>query len=91
MTGYVSIGYGDLAFAAILLVVNAGLSLWLRLGLERHMLIVAAPDWGCCSRCSGGYACSPTTGTACGSIGCARDEDAARIIGTAPVSRAVSR
>ena len=40
MTGYVSIGYGDLAFAAILLVVNAGLSLWL--GLERQMLIAAA-------------------------------------------------
>ncbi len=42
MTGYVSIGYGDLAFAAILLVVNAGLSLRLQLGLERQMLIAAA-------------------------------------------------
>ena len=42
MTGYVFIGYGDLAFAAILLVVNAGLSIRLGLGLERQMLIAAA-------------------------------------------------
>ena len=42
MTGYVSISYGDLAFAAILLVVNAGLSIRLGLGLERQMLIAAA-------------------------------------------------
>ena len=42
MTGYVSIGYGDLAFAAVLLLANAGLSIRLGLGLERQMLIAAA-------------------------------------------------
>ena len=43
MTGdYISIGYGDLAIAAVLVVVNAGLSLRLGLGLERQMLVAAA-------------------------------------------------
>ena len=42
MTGYVIISYGDIAIAAILLVVNAGLSIWLGLGIERQMLISAA-------------------------------------------------
>ena len=43
MTGdYISISYGDLAFAAVLLVVNAGFSIRLGLGLERQMLIAAA-------------------------------------------------
>ena len=41
MTGYISISYGDLALAAILLIVNAGLSIRLGLGLERQMMIAA--------------------------------------------------
>ena len=42
MRDYVSIGYGDLALASVLLVANAGFSIALRLGLERQMLVAAA-------------------------------------------------
>lgn len=42
MKDYVSISYGDLAFASVLLVANAGFSIALRLGLERQMLVAAA-------------------------------------------------
>jgi putative ABC transport system permease protein len=39
---YIPLDYGDLALAALLLVVNAGLSMWLGLGLARETLIAAA-------------------------------------------------
>ncbi len=41
MTGYIPLTYADLAFASLFLLVNAGLSLLLRLGMERQLLIAA--------------------------------------------------
>ena len=37
----IALDYWDLAFAALLLLVNAGLSIWLHLGLARDMLVAA--------------------------------------------------
>lgn len=42
MNGYVSLGYGDLALAALFLLLNGGLSVWLGLGLERRLAMAAA-------------------------------------------------
>ena len=39
---YIALDYLDLALAALLLVANGGLSIWLRLALERQFLIAAA-------------------------------------------------
>ena len=39
---YISLDYVDLALASVLLFLNAGLSIWLRLALERQFLIAAA-------------------------------------------------
>jgi putative ABC transport system permease protein len=36
------LSYGDLAIAALLLLLNAGLSLWLKLGLEKRLLVATA-------------------------------------------------
>ncbi len=36
---FISLGYGDLALAALLICVNAALSIWLRLALERQLVI----------------------------------------------------
>ncbi len=41
MTGYVSLGYGDLALASVFLLINGGLSVWLGLGLEKRLGIAA--------------------------------------------------
>ena len=41
MTGYIELSYLDLAIAALLVVLNAGLSLAFGLGLERRMLLAA--------------------------------------------------
>ncbi len=41
MTPYISLGYGDLALAALLVALNAALSIWLALKLERQILIAA--------------------------------------------------
>ncbi len=41
MSGYIPLSYFDLALAALFLLVNAALSLVLRLGLERQLLIAA--------------------------------------------------
>lgn len=38
---YVQIGYGQLALAALLIVVNLALSLWLRLGLSRRLVVAS--------------------------------------------------
>jgi putative ABC transport system permease protein len=38
---YITLDYLDLGLAALLLVLNAGLSIWLRLALERQLLIAA--------------------------------------------------
>ncbi len=38
----IALDYWDLALAALLLLVNAGLSIWLQLGLARDTLIAAA-------------------------------------------------
>jgi putative ABC transport system permease protein len=39
MSGYIVLSYWDVALAAAFLIVNAGLSLWLQLGLARQMLV----------------------------------------------------
>ncbi len=39
MSGYIALSYWDVALAAAFLIVNAGLSLWLQLGLARQMLV----------------------------------------------------
>jgi putative ABC transport system permease protein len=41
MISYVILSYSDIALAALLLIANAALSIWLRLGLERKLLIAA--------------------------------------------------
>jgi UDP-glucose/iron transport system permease protein len=41
MSGYVSLGYTDLALAALFLMVNGMLSIWLGLGLERRLAVAA--------------------------------------------------
>ena len=41
MRDFIALGYGDVALAATLVLVNAGLSLWFRLGLEFRLLIAA--------------------------------------------------
>ncbi len=41
MSGYIALSWIDLAFAAIFLLLNAALSLALRLGLERQLLFNA--------------------------------------------------
>ena len=38
---YVQIGYGQLAIAALLIVVNIALSVWLRLGLSRRLVVAS--------------------------------------------------
>jgi len=42
MNGYIALSYWDVALAAVFLVLNAGLSLWLGLGLARQMLVAGA-------------------------------------------------
>ncbi len=42
MNSYITLGYGDIALAAILLCINAGLSVALNLGLARQIMIAAA-------------------------------------------------
>lgn len=42
MSGYIALGWADLAAAALFLMLNAGFSAWLRLGLERQLLVAAA-------------------------------------------------
>ncbi len=42
MTPYLEIGYGDLVLAALLLVINIALSVVLRLGLSRDLLVASA-------------------------------------------------
>jgi putative ABC transport system permease protein len=39
MSGYIVLSYWDVALAAVFLILNAGLSLWLQLGLARQMLV----------------------------------------------------
>jgi putative ABC transport system permease protein len=39
MSGYIILSYWDVALAAVFLILNAGLSLWLQLGLARQMLV----------------------------------------------------
>ena len=41
MEGYLSLSYGDLAVASMLIVVNAGLSVAFRLGMHRQLLVAA--------------------------------------------------
>jgi len=41
MTGYVALGYGDLALASGFLLLNGILSIWLGLGLERRLAVAA--------------------------------------------------
>ncbi len=41
MNSYISLTYFDLALAAIFLVINGALSIWLQLGLERKLLIAS--------------------------------------------------
>jgi putative ABC transport system permease protein len=41
MSGYIELGYGDLALASIFLLVNGLLSVWLGLGLERKLAVAA--------------------------------------------------
>jgi len=41
MSSYVSLGYGDLALAALFLVINGVASIWLGLGLERRLAVAA--------------------------------------------------
>jgi len=41
MDGYIAIGYGQLALSALLILVNLGLSVGLRLGLERSLAIAS--------------------------------------------------
>jgi putative ABC transport system permease protein len=42
MSGYITLSYWDVALAAVFLMLNAGLSLWLQLGLARQMLVAGA-------------------------------------------------
>lgn len=42
MTGYIPLGWGDLAAASVFVLLNAALSLRLQLGLERQLLVSAA-------------------------------------------------
>jgi putative ABC transport system permease protein len=42
MRDFIALGYGDVALAASLVLLNAGLSLWFQLGLARRLLIAAA-------------------------------------------------
>jgi putative ABC transport system permease protein len=42
VTAYISLGYSDLALAALLVALNAALSIWLALKLERQILIATA-------------------------------------------------
>jgi putative ABC transport system permease protein len=39
MSSYITLSYWDVALAAVFLILNAGLSLWLQLGLARQMLV----------------------------------------------------
>ncbi|MEE8453482.1 MAG: ABC transporter permease, partial [Limibaculum sp.] len=39
MSNYIVLSYWDVALAAVFLILNAGLSLWLQLGLARQMLV----------------------------------------------------
>ena len=41
MNGYIALSYWDVALAGLLVALNAGLSLWLQLGLARQILIAA--------------------------------------------------
>ncbi|HGG05077.1 MAG TPA: ABC transporter permease, partial [Aliiroseovarius sp.] len=41
MSNYISLDWIDLSLAAVFLIMNAGLSIWLRLGLARQLLISA--------------------------------------------------
>ncbi|HCQ64446.1 MAG TPA: iron export ABC transporter permease subunit FetB [Rhodobacteraceae bacterium] len=41
MIDYVILGWGDLAAASVFLVLNAGLSIWLQLGIERRLALSA--------------------------------------------------
>ena len=41
MSNYIALDWLDLSFAAVFLVLNAGLSIWLRLGLERQIAVAA--------------------------------------------------
>ena len=41
MKDFITLDYGDVAMAAALVLINAGLSIWLQLGLERRLLIAA--------------------------------------------------
>ena len=41
MSGYIALSTLDIALAALFLILDAGLSIWLRLGLERRLLIAA--------------------------------------------------
>jgi len=38
---FITLGYGDLGVAALLVIINAGLSIWLGLSLEKRLLIAA--------------------------------------------------
>jgi len=40
-SGYLPLGYGDLALAGLLIFANAGLSLWLQLGMHRRILVAS--------------------------------------------------
>ena len=42
MSAYIALGWGDLALAALFLLANAALSIWLRLGLARQLLVAGA-------------------------------------------------
>ena len=41
MDGYIPLGYGDLALAGLLVLANAGLSLYLELGIHRRLVVAA--------------------------------------------------
>ena len=41
MTGYIPLGYRDLAFGSLLILINAGLSMALQLGIHRRFLVAA--------------------------------------------------
>ncbi|WP_028534647.1 ABC transporter permease [Paludibacterium yongneupense] len=41
MNSYISLGYPELGCASVLVLANAGLSLWLELGIERQLLLAA--------------------------------------------------
>jgi len=42
MSGYIGLSVWDIALAALFLILDAGLSMWLRLGLERKLIVAAA-------------------------------------------------